>query len=149
MSMTSPSTSAFSSPLRGQPGVRQLTRDDSIDGHLSPKVGGPASASTSSGHGLDASEAATITASAKKKRYPTERPYFIAKEILMTERTYKKDLEVINLWFRDEVAKEQDAENEAASLPEEALALLFMHLDPIYEKHCALLKDIENRMAVW
>lgn len=31
------------------------------------------------------------------QRFPTERPYFIAKEILMTERTYKKDLEVINL----------------------------------------------------
>ena len=31
------------------------------------------------------------------QRYPTDRAYFIAKEILMTERTYKKDLEVLNL----------------------------------------------------
>jgi hypothetical protein len=31
------------------------------------------------------------------QRYPTDRAYFIAKEILMTERTFKKDLEVINL----------------------------------------------------
>ena len=31
------------------------------------------------------------------QRYPTERPYFIAKEILMTERTYKKDLEILNV----------------------------------------------------
>ena len=31
------------------------------------------------------------------QRYPTDRPYFIAKEILMTERTYKKDLEIVNL----------------------------------------------------
>jgi hypothetical protein len=31
------------------------------------------------------------------QRYPTDRAYFIAKEILMTERTYKKDLEVISL----------------------------------------------------
>ena len=31
------------------------------------------------------------------QRYPTDRAYFIAKEILMTERTYKKDLEIINL----------------------------------------------------
>ena len=26
-----------------------------------------------------------------------DRPYFVAKELLMTERTYKKDLEIINL----------------------------------------------------
>ena len=31
------------------------------------------------------------------QRYPTDRAYFIAKEILMTERTYKKDLEILNL----------------------------------------------------
>jgi len=31
------------------------------------------------------------------QKYPTDRAYFIAKEILMTERTYKKDLEVISL----------------------------------------------------
>jgi hypothetical protein len=31
------------------------------------------------------------------QRYPTDQAYFIAKEILMTERTYKKDLEIINL----------------------------------------------------
>ena len=31
------------------------------------------------------------------QRHPTDKAYFIAKEILMTERTYKKDLEVINL----------------------------------------------------
>ena len=32
----------------------------------------------------------------KKKKWPTDQAYFLAKEILMTERTYKKDLEVIN-----------------------------------------------------
>ena len=31
------------------------------------------------------------------QRYPADRSYFIAKEILMTERTYKKDLEILNL----------------------------------------------------
>jgi FERM, RhoGEF and pleckstrin domain protein 2 len=33
---------------------------------------------------------------AKKKKWPTDKSYFLAKEILMTERTYKKDLDVIN-----------------------------------------------------
>lgn len=31
------------------------------------------------------------------QRYPADKAYFIAKEILMTERTYLKDLEVITL----------------------------------------------------
>lgn len=33
----------------------------------------------------------------RKRKYPSDKAYFIAKEILTTERTYKKDLEVINL----------------------------------------------------
>lgn len=33
----------------------------------------------------------------KKRKYPSDRSYFIAKEILTTERTYKKDLEVLNV----------------------------------------------------
>ena len=31
----------------------------------------------------------------RKRKYPSDKAYFIAKEILTTERTYKKDLEVI------------------------------------------------------
>lgn len=31
------------------------------------------------------------------QRYPTDKAYFIAKEILATERTYLKDLEVITV----------------------------------------------------
>lgn len=31
-----------------------------------------------------------------KKKWPTDKAYFFAKEILMTERTYKRDLDVIN-----------------------------------------------------
>ena len=37
-----------------------------------------------------------------QQRHPTEKPYYIAKELLMTERTYKKDLEVIDLVIRIE-----------------------------------------------
>lgn len=33
----------------------------------------------------------------KRKRFANDRGYFIAKELLSTERTYKKDLDVINL----------------------------------------------------
>lgn len=32
-----------------------------------------------------------------KQRWPTDKAYYIAKELLMTERTYKKDLDMINV----------------------------------------------------
>ena len=96
------------------------------------------------------------------QRTPTEKAYYIAKELLMTERTYKKDLEVIDLvrrtrhpvlsdywpipivfqWFRDELSKEE-------YMPEEVLTLLFNHVDPLYEHHTLLLKDMEHRLAAW
>lgn len=31
------------------------------------------------------------------QRWPTDKAYYIAKELLMTERTYKKDLDVVNV----------------------------------------------------
>lgn len=34
-------------------------------------------------------------------------------------------------------------------MPEEVLALLFNHIDPIYEHHTVLLKDVEHRLAAW
>ncbi|MGH0138098.1 UNVERIFIED_CONTAM: hypothetical protein FKN15_003642 [Acipenser sinensis] len=36
----------------------------------------------------------------RRKRFPTDKAYFIAKEVLTTERTYLKDLEVITVPFR-------------------------------------------------
>jgi len=108
----------------------RLLREESVDGTLSP---------VSLKGGMDTLDNDT---SGRRKRHPTDKAYFIAKEILMTERTYKKDLEVINLWFRDEVSKED-------SMPEETLTLLFSHIDPLYELHTSFLKDIEQRMATW
>merc|ERR1719361_3202063 len=108
----------------------RLMREESVDGTLSP---------VSFKGGMDTLDNDT---SGRRKRHPTDKAYFIAKEILMTERTYKKDLEVINLWFRDEVSKED-------SMPEETLTLLFSHIDPLYELHATFLKDIEQRMATW
>uniref|UniRef100_A0A4W6DCF5 FERM, ARH/RhoGEF and pleckstrin domain protein 2 n=1 Tax=Lates calcarifer TaxID=8187 RepID=A0A4W6DCF5_LATCA len=67
----------------------------------------------------------------RRKRYPTDKAYFIAKEILTTERTYLKDLEVITVWFRSAVIKEN-------AMPEGLMTLLFSNIDPIYEFHRAL-----------
>uniref|UniRef100_A0A8C9S3H2 FERM, ARH/RhoGEF and pleckstrin domain protein 2 n=1 Tax=Scleropages formosus TaxID=113540 RepID=A0A8C9S3H2_SCLFO len=78
----------------------------------------------------------------KRKRYPTDKAYFIAKEILTTERTYLKDLEVITVWFRSAVIKEN-------AMPEGLMTLLFSNIDPIYEFHRGFLKEIDQRLALW
>uniref|UniRef100_A0A3P8Y0U5 FERM, ARHGEF and pleckstrin domain-containing protein 2 n=1 Tax=Esox lucius TaxID=8010 RepID=A0A3P8Y0U5_ESOLU len=74
--------------------------------------------------------------------YPTDKAYFIAKEILTTERTYLKDLEVITVWFRSAVIKEN-------VMPECLMTLLFSNIDPIYEFHRTFLKEIDQRLALW
>uniref|UniRef100_A0A8C8BK11 FERM, ARHGEF and pleckstrin domain-containing protein 2 n=1 Tax=Otus sunia TaxID=257818 RepID=A0A8C8BK11_9STRI len=68
--------------------------------------------------------------------------YFIAKEILATERTYLKDLEVITVWFRSAVIKEN-------AMPEGLMTLLFSNIDPLYEFHRGFLKEIEQRLSLW
>ena len=50
------------------------------------------SCSITSSRGTDDSEE-----DARRKRFPADKAYYVAKELLMTERTYKKDLEVITV----------------------------------------------------
>uniref|UniRef100_A0A8C6XUG7 FERM, ARH/RhoGEF and pleckstrin domain protein 2 n=1 Tax=Naja naja TaxID=35670 RepID=A0A8C6XUG7_NAJNA len=78
----------------------------------------------------------------KHKKCPTDKAYFIAKEILATERTYLKDLEVLTLWFRSAVVKEN-------AMPEGLMTLFFSNIDPIYEFHRGFLKELEQRLALW
>ncbi|XP_068599155.1 FERM, ARHGEF and pleckstrin domain-containing protein 2 [Brachionichthys hirsutus] len=78
----------------------------------------------------------------RRKRYPTDKAYFIAKEILTTERTYLKDLEVVTVWFRSAVIKEN-------AMPECLMTLLFSNIDPIYEFHRGFLKELDQRLALW
>lgn len=78
----------------------------------------------------------------RRKRYPTDKAYFIAKEILTTERTYLKDLEVITVWFRSAVIKEN-------AMPDGLMTLLFSNIDPIYEFHRGFLKELDQRLALW
>ncbi|RUS72018.1 hypothetical protein EGW08_020216, partial [Elysia chlorotica] len=73
---------------------------------------------------------------------PTDTAYYIAKELLMTERTYKKDLEVLCVWFRNAVSCEPTIHTAMHEL-------LFQHLDPIYNFHYGFLKEVEQRLAAW
>ncbi|KAB0395645.1 hypothetical protein E2I00_000518 [Balaenoptera physalus] len=72
---------------------------------------------------------------------PADEAYFIAKEILATERTYLKDLEVITVWFRSAVVK-------ADAMPADLMTLLFSNIDPIYEFHRGFLREVEQRLAL-
>ncbi|XP_061165758.1 FERM, ARHGEF and pleckstrin domain-containing protein 1-like isoform X2 [Saccostrea echinata] len=77
----------------------------------------------------------------KNKRHLVDRAYYIAKELLMTERTYKKDLEVITMWFQNAVHFED-------GLPD-YLTNLFVHYGPLYDFHCQFLKEVDQRLSMW
>lgn len=72
-----------------------------------------------------------------KRVFPPE--YFIGKELLMTERSYRKDLEVVVVAFRDWAEKQGSTET----------AALFSLLAPVYKLHCALLHELEQQLAAW
>jgi len=80
-----------------------------------------------------------IEAEVKKRKWPTEPSYFLAKELLMTERTYKKDLDVLNTTFR-QVLSLGDVEQ---------LQPLFELLDSLAQHHNLFLRDIEHRLVQW
>ncbi|XP_006902996.1 PREDICTED: FERM, RhoGEF and pleckstrin domain-containing protein 2 [Elephantulus edwardii] len=73
---------------------------------------------------------------------PTDQAYFIAKEILATEQTYLKDLEVLTVWFRSMVVKED-------AMPQDLQTLLFSSIDPVYEFHRGFLRELEQRLTLW
>lgn len=78
----------------------------------------------------------------RRKRFPTDKAYFIAKEVSTTERTYLKDLEVIASWFQSTVSKDD-------SMPEALKSLIFPNFEPLHKFHTNFLKEIEQRLALW
>ncbi|XP_021523578.2 FERM, ARHGEF and pleckstrin domain-containing protein 1 isoform X1 [Aotus nancymaae] len=78
----------------------------------------------------------------RRKRFPTDKAYFIAKEVSTTERTYLKDLEVIISWFQSTVSKED-------FMPEALKSLIFPNFEPLHKFHTSFLKEIEQRLALW
>ncbi|XP_016099226.1 FERM, RhoGEF and pleckstrin domain-containing protein 1 [Sinocyclocheilus grahami] len=78
----------------------------------------------------------------RRKRFPTDKAYFIAKELLTTERTYLKDLEVITVSFQKSVEKDE-------AMPDSLRNLIFASFEPVYKFHETFLKDVEQRLAQW
>ena len=81
----------------------------------------------------------------------------------MTERTYRKDLEVLAEHFRRELMEILTSENEIhlqttedepiVNPDNDALTnlvdLLFTHLVPIYNFHLNFLRLLEQRISIW
>ncbi|XP_065333134.1 FERM, ARHGEF and pleckstrin domain-containing protein 1 isoform X2 [Cloeon dipterum] len=79
----------------------------------------------------------------RRKRFPSDRAYFMAKELLMTERTYKKDLEIIDVWLREELAKEEPTSEL------DPLKALINLVAPLLQFHNNFLKEVDTRLSCW
>ncbi|XP_044146546.1 FERM, ARHGEF and pleckstrin domain-containing protein 1-like [Bufo gargarizans] len=78
----------------------------------------------------------------RKKKFPTDKAYYIAKEVSTTECTYLKDLEVITVWFQNATSKED-------SMPEQLKNLIFSNFDPLHKFHSSFLKEVDQRLVLW
>ncbi|XP_061579437.1 FERM, ARHGEF and pleckstrin domain-containing protein 1 isoform X1 [Cololabis saira] len=78
----------------------------------------------------------------RRKRFPTDRAYFIAKELLTTERTYLKDLDVVTVSFQNAVG-----EDEAA--PDSVKNAILATFAPLHKFHTGFLREVEQRLALW
>uniref|UniRef100_A0A674N3I0 FERM, ARHGEF and pleckstrin domain-containing protein 1 n=1 Tax=Takifugu rubripes TaxID=31033 RepID=A0A674N3I0_TAKRU len=77
-----------------------------------------------------------------RRKFPTDKAYFIAKELLTTERTFIKDLQVITESFDSFVGKDE-------AFPDAIKTLIFSSYDPVYKFHQGFLKEVEQRLAQW
>ncbi|XP_034741322.1 FERM, ARHGEF and pleckstrin domain-containing protein 1 isoform X1 [Etheostoma cragini] len=78
----------------------------------------------------------------RRKRFPTDRAYFIAKELLTTERTYLKDLEVVTVSFQNAVGQDE-------ATPESLKNTVLSTFEPLHKFHTGFLREVEQRLALW
>ncbi|XP_073329110.1 FERM, ARHGEF and pleckstrin domain-containing protein 1 [Pagrus major] len=78
----------------------------------------------------------------RRKRFPTDRAYFIAKELLTTERTYLKDLEVVTVSFQNAVGQDE-------ATPDSLKDTVFSTFEPLHKFHTGFLREVEQRLALW
>ncbi|XP_061620201.1 FERM, ARHGEF and pleckstrin domain-containing protein 1-like isoform X2 [Phyllopteryx taeniolatus] len=78
-----------------------------------------------------------------RRKFPTDKAYFIAKELLTTERTYLKELQVITECFHSIAEKDEEA------FPVTVRNLISANYDPIHKFHKGFLKEVETRLAQW
>uniref|UniRef100_A0A674EYI0 FERM, ARHGEF and pleckstrin domain-containing protein 1 n=1 Tax=Salmo trutta TaxID=8032 RepID=A0A674EYI0_SALTR len=87
-------------------------------------------------------DAGSVRTDDEDERFPTDKAYFIAKELLTTERTYLKDLEVVTVSFQNLVGKDEAA-------PDSLKSTIFSNFDPLYKFQSGFLREVEQRLALW
>ncbi|XP_075425680.1 FERM, ARHGEF and pleckstrin domain-containing protein 2 isoform X3 [Ascaphus truei] len=67
--------------------------------------------------------------------------YYIAKEILSTEASHVKDIEVITVWLHRAVSK--------GGIPEQLMRPLFSNMEPVHQFHLNFLQQLEDVLTLW
>ncbi|XP_016417172.1 FERM, RhoGEF and pleckstrin domain-containing protein 1-like [Sinocyclocheilus rhinocerous] len=78
----------------------------------------------------------------RRKNCPADNAYCIAKELLCTERTYLKDLELITVLFQGVLNKED-------CVPDALKTLLSSTYEPLHSHHTHFLQELEERLSLW
>ncbi|KAL5966154.1 FERM ARHGEF and pleckstrin domain-containing protein 2 [Taenia solium] len=78
-------------------------------------------------------------------RAPASVAYHLLRELTMTERTYKKDLDVVCEGFREAFTEE----SKDCAAVESVFSKLFTLLDPLRAQAIDFLNELESRFAAW
>ncbi|CAH8447026.1 unnamed protein product [Schistosoma bovis] len=83
-------------------------------------------------------------------KHHLDEAYHLVRELVMTERTYKRNLSVICTHFKD-IGKDPLCSNLNINpqLLQELTSNLVDLLNPIYTEHCIILNNFENRLSNW
>jgi len=68
--------------------------------------------------------------------------YHMARDVLLTERTYIKDLEILTVSFREDMVTKD-------AMSDSLMTLFFGNIDPLYDFHCSFLAELEDRLFTW
>ncbi|XP_056610287.1 FERM, ARHGEF and pleckstrin domain-containing protein 1 isoform X1 [Triplophysa dalaica] len=78
----------------------------------------------------------------RRKMCPADEAYFITKELLNTERTHLKDLELITVWFQAVLDKEECVHDSLKKL-------LSSTYEPLHKHHTRFLRELHETIALW
>ncbi|CAH8436774.1 unnamed protein product [Heterobilharzia americana] len=87
---------------------------------------------------------------APESKHHLDEAYHLVRELVMTERTYKRNLGVICTHFRD-ITNDPLCSDISISpqLSQDLTSHLVDLLSPIYAEHCVMLNNFENRLSNW
>nr|CAH8827199.1 unnamed protein product [Trichobilharzia regenti] len=83
-------------------------------------------------------------------KHHLDEAYHLVRELVMSERTYKRNLSIICVHFKD-IGKDSLCSelNINPQLLQELTSRLVDLLSPIYTEHCLMLNNFENRLSNW